>query len=211
MTDTTEPRPDAASRGDALHAAPALTLGSASPRRLELLAQIGIRPAQVLPADIDETPRRDENPRAYTARMAREKAEALRGRVQGVILCADTSVVAGRRILGKPEDADQARTFLRLLSGRRHRVLTSVAMLHGSRLHERLVETTIRLRPLSDPEIARYIASDEWRGKAGAYGIQGRAGAFVAWMQGSYSAVVGLPLAETANLLAHAGIHGEQE
>ena len=181
-------------------------LASASPRRLELLGQIGIRPDAVMPADIDETPRRQESARDYTRRMAREKAEALAGRADGVVLCADTSVVTGRRILGKPADADEARSFLRLLSGRRHRVLTAVALAHAGRLHERLVETTIRLRPLSTPEIEGYVASGEWRGKAGGYGIQGRAGAFVLWMQGSYSAVVGLPLAETAMLLAHAGI-----
>jgi len=185
-----------------------LVLGSASPRRLELLAQIGIRPDAVLPADIDETPRPREDVRDYTRRMAREKAEALSGQAEGAILCADTSVIAGRRILGKPVDADEARAFLRLLSGRRHRVLTAVALSHGGRLHERLVETTIRLRPLSPAEIEDYVASGEWQGKAGGYGIQGRAGSFVLWMQGSYSAVVGLPLAETATLLAHAGIRG---
>lgn len=208
MTDQTAPRPDL-SRG--AFSRPRLILGSASPRRLELLAQIGIRPDAVLPADIDETPAKAEPARDYTARMAREKAQALSGTATGVILSADTTVVAGRRILGKPQDADQARAFLRLLSGRRHRVLTAVALLNGDRLHERLVETTIRLRPLGAAEIEDYIASGEWRGKAGGYGIQGRAGAFVLWIQGSYSAVVGLPLAETATLLAHAGIHGRDE
>lgn len=205
MNDQTAPRPDHQSRGAIAHA-PRLILGSASPRRLELLAQIGIRPDAVLPAEIDETPAKAEDARGYTRRMAHEKAQALIGRAEGVILCADTSVTAGRRILGKPQDADEARAFLRLLSGRRHRVLTAIAMAHAGRLHERLVETTIRLRPLSTADIEAYIASGEWRGKAGGYGIQGRAGSFVAWMQGSYSAVVGLPLAETATLLAHAGI-----
>ena len=207
MTDQT--RPDPTPRGVS-GVAPRLILGSASPRRLELLAQIGIRPDQIVAADIDETPRKAEDARDYTRRMAREKAQALSD-LAGVVLCADTSVVAGRRILGKPGDADEARAFLRLLSGRRHRVLTAVALSHAGRLHERLVETTIRLRPLSGPEIEDYIASDEWQGKAGGYGIQGRAGAFVAWMQGSYSAVVGLPLAETATLLAHAGIRMRME
>lgn len=205
MTHPHVPRPDHPEGGD-FAIAPRLILGSASPRRLELLAQIGIVPDAVLPADIDETPRRAEDARAYTARMAREKAEALALRTTDTILCADTSVVAGRQILGKPEDADEARRFLRLLSGRRHRVLTAVALHHRGRLHERLVSTTIRLRPLSPAEIEAYIASGEWQGKAGGYGIQGRAGAFVLWLQGSYSAVVGLPLAETAMLLAHAGI-----
>ncbi|MFG6081383.1 nucleoside triphosphate pyrophosphatase [Paracoccus litorisediminis] len=210
MTDIISPRPDTSPSGD-FHLRPAFILGSASPRRLELLAQIGIRPDQILPADIDETPKRNEEVRDYTRRMAREKAAALAGQAEGAILCADTSVAAGRRILGKPVDADEARAFLRLLSGRRHRVLTAVALAHRGRLHERLVETTIRLRPLSPIEIEDYIASGEWQGKAGAYGIQGRAGAFVAWLQGSYSAVVGLPLAETATLLAHAGIRGTSE
>lgn len=193
--------------GGVSHMRPRLILGSASPRRLELLAQIGIRPDEIRPADIDETPHRAEDARIYTARMAREKAQALVG-VDGAVLCADTSVTAGRRILGKPADADEARAFLRLLSGRRHRVRTSVALRHGDHLRERLVETTIRLRPLSAAEIEDYIASGEWQGKAGGYGIQGRAGSFVAWMQGSYSAVVGLPLAETATMLAHVGIRG---
>lgn len=207
MTDTSTPRADASPSGD-FQFQPRLVLGSASPRRLELLAQIGIAPDQVSPADIDETPHRHEDARHYTRRMAREKAEALAGQVPGTILCADTSVTVGRRILGKPTDAAEARAFLRLLSGRRHLVLTAVAMHHNGRLHERLVETTIRLRPLNPAEIDDYVASQEWQGKAGGYGIQGRAGSFVAWMQGSYSAVVGLPLAETATLLAHAGIYG---
>ncbi|WP_134680763.1 Maf family protein [Paracoccus ravus] len=210
MNDIASPRPDSLPSGD-FRIRPPLVLGSASPRRLELLAQIGIRPDRIVPADIDETPRRHEDARAYTSRVAREKAEALLGQVEGAILCADTSVTVGRRILGKPEDADQARAFLRLLSGRRHRVLTAVALAHEGRIRERLVETTIRLRPLSPGEIDAYLASGEWQGKAGAYGIQGRAGAFVAWLQGSYSAVVGLPLAETATLLAHAGIRGNSE
>lgn len=210
MTKTVSPRPDATPSGD-FRIRPQLVLGSASPRRLELLAQIGIRPDRILPADIDETPLRHEEVRAYTRRMAREKARALADQADGVILCADTSVAAGRRILGKPADADEARAFLHLLSGRRHRVLTAIAVMQGTRLHERLVETTIRLRPLNDAEIESYVASQEWQGKAGGYGIQGRAGGFVAWMQGSYSAVVGLPLAETATLLAHAGISGNLE
>ena len=188
--------------------APPLILGSASPRRLELLAQLGIAPARVLPAEIDETPRPRELPRDYARRMAREKAEALAGRADGAILSADTLVTAGRRILGKPEDPAEAGRFLRLLSGRRHRVLTAVALLHRGRLRERLVESCIRFRPLTEAEIADYIASQEWRGKAGGYAIQGRAGAFAVWMQGSYTAVVGLPLAEVSFLLGSIGIRG---
>ena len=190
---------------------PSLTLGSASPRRLELLAQIGIVPQWILPAEIDETPMRGELPRRYVQRMAREKALALAKTRADAILCADTTVVAGRRILGKPGDAREAAEFLRLLSGRRHLVLTAVALSHDGRLRERLIETVIRFRPLNDDEIKAYIASDEWQGKAGGYAIQGRAGAFVAWMRGSYSGVVGLPLAETATLLAGIGIRGQAQ
>lgn len=182
-----------------------LVLGSASPRRLELLAQIGIRPDQVIAADIDETPARDEAPRDYVRRMAREKALALQDRVTGTVLCADTVVTAGRRILGKPADRDEARAFLSLLSGRRHRVLTAVALLSSRGLSERLVETQVRFRPLSSCDIETYLDTDEWRGKAGGYAIQGHAASFVPWIRGSFTSVVGLPLAETATLLASLG------
>jgi septum formation protein len=181
-------------------------LASASPRRLELLAQIGIAPDAVVPADIDETPRRDETPRAYVARMAAEKAAAVSAVEDGVVLAADTTVVAGRRILGKPADAAEATAFLRLLSGRRHRVMTAITVQAEGRARHRLVETTVRLRPLSASEIAAYVAGGDWRGKAGGYGIQGPASAFVPWIQGSFSAVVGLPLAETSVLLSACGI-----
>ncbi|HRM76552.1 MAG TPA: nucleoside triphosphate pyrophosphatase [Paracoccus sp. (in: a-proteobacteria)] len=191
--------------------APSLTLGSASPRRRELLAQIGITPHSIVPAEIDEEPLRGELPRDYVRRMAREKALALSATVPGAVLSADPPVVAGRRILGKPADADEAGEFLRLLSGRRHLVLTAVALSHAGRLRERLVETTIRFRPLTAAEIDDYLASSEWHGKAGGYAVQGRAGSFVAWMRGSYSGVVGLPLAETATLLAGIGIRGGWE
>lgn len=180
---------------------PRLILGSASPRRLELLAQIGIQPDAVLPADIDETPRRGENARDYVRRMSREKAAAVPADADDIVLAADTVVTAGRRILGKPADADEARAFLRLLSGRRHRVMTAVSVRRGGRDWQRLVETIVRMRPLTDTDIAAYLDSDEWRGKAGGYAIQGRAGEFVVWISGSFSAVVGLPLTETANLL----------
>nr|WP_220494938.1 MULTISPECIES: Maf family protein [unclassified Paracoccus (in: a-proteobacteria)] len=181
-------------------------MASASPRRLELLAQIGIAPDAIIPADIDETPRKDETPRAYVARMAAEKAAAVSAVEDGVVLAADTTVVAGRRILGKPADEDEATAFLRLLSGRRHRVLTAVTVEAGGRARHRLVEATLRMRQLSAAEIADYVAGGDWRGKAGGYGIQGPAGAFVPWMQGSFTAVVGLPLSETAMLLAACGI-----
>ena len=178
-----------------------LILGSASPRRLDLLAQIGITPDEIRPADIDETPRRGEDARTYVRRMAAEKAEAVPAEADDIVLAADTVVTAGRRILGKPEDVAQARAFLTLLSGRRHRVMTAITLRRQGREWSRLVETQVRLRPLSAQEIEDYLASNEWQGKAGGYAIQGRAGAFVNWIEGSFSAVVGLPLAETATLL----------
>lgn len=187
-----------------------LILGSASPRRLELLAQLGLVPAAVRPADIDETPARGEDPRAYVARMAREKAMALDLGAGEVILAADTTVTCGRRILGKPADEKEAAEFLWLLSGRRHHVLTAVAVRDAGGLRARLVDTVVRFRPLSNADVNGYLASGEWRGKAGGYAIQGRAGAFIPWIQGSFTGVVGLPLAETATLLAAAGIFAKE-
>ena len=181
-------------------------LASASPRRIELLAQIGVTPDAVIPADIDESPRKDESPRAYVARMAAEKAAAVAAVEPGVVLAADTTVVAGRRILGKPADESEVAGFLRLLSGRRHRVMTAVTVMANGHARHRLVETVVRLRQLSDAEIAGYVAGGDWRGKAGGYGIQGPASAFVPWIQGSFSAVVGLPLSETSVLLSACGI-----
>lgn len=185
---------------------PRLVLGSASPRRGELVRQLGLEPAAVRAPDIDETPRRGELPRAYVARMAREKAMALDCGADEVVLCADTTVAVGRRILGKPASDAEAAEFLWALSGRRHHVLTAVAVRRGARLWERLVDTVVRVRPLSNLEVNGYLASGEWRGKAGAYAIQGRFAAFVPWLQGSFTGVVGLPLAETAALLAAAGL-----
>lgn len=187
-----------------------LILGSASPRRLDLLAQIGITPDDIRPADIDETPRRHEDARDYVRRMASEKSAAINAAAGDIVLAADTVVTAGRRILGKPTDTTEARAFLTLLSGRRHRVMTAISLRRFGREWTRLVETQVRLRPLCAAEIDDYLGSDEWQGKAGGYAIQGRAGAFVNWIGGSFSAVVGLPLAETATLLraaqaAHAG------
>ena len=187
-----------------------LVLGSASPRRRELLAQLGLTPDEVRAPDIDETPHKGESPRAYVARMAREKALALPAGPDEVILSADTTVAVGRRILGKPEDAGEAAEFLWALSGRRHHVLTAVAVRRAGRLWERLVDTEVKVKALSDAEINAYLASGEWRGKAGAYAIQGRFGAMIPWLKGSFTGVVGLPVAETANLLVAAGIdlHG---
>jgi len=186
---------------------PALVLASASPRRLELLRQIGIVPDAVDPAEIDETPLPRELPPAHVMRLARAKAEAVRPRhPDAFILAADTVVACGRRILGKPEDEKAARRFLELLSGRRHRVYGGVAIAApDGRIVVRRAGSQVAFKRLSEPEIAAYLASDEWRGKAGGYAIQGRGATLVSWMQGSYSNVVGLPLYETAQLLTGLG------
>ncbi|KGB81085.1 MAG: septum formation inhibitor Maf [Confluentimicrobium sp.] len=182
-----------------------LVLGSASPRRKDLLAQIGVVPDAIRPPDIDEDPARGELPRPYCARMAIEKARAVQAGADEAVLCADTTVALGRRILGKPRNAGEAAEFLLALSGRRHSVITAVALRLGERVWERDVVTAVKFKRLSDEELNAYLRSDEWRGKAGGYGIQGMAGAFVPWISGSFSAVVGLPLAETASLLQAAG------
>ncbi|SHI62119.1 Maf family protein [Wenxinia saemankumensis] len=186
-------------------ARPRLILGSASPRRRELLAQIGVVPDETTPPDIDERPARGELPRAYVGRIAAQKAQAVEAGPDEIVLCADTTVALGRRILGKPADADEARAFLVALSGRRHTVLTAVALRRGDRVWSRIVEAQVKLKRLSGDEIAGYLATGDWQGKAGAYAIQGPAGAFVPWIRGSYTAIVGLPLAETAQMLAAAG------
>lgn len=187
-------------------ARPELVLASASPRRIELLAQVGIRPDHIDPADIDETPLKGETPPRLAARLSREKARAVAGRSpEALVLAADTVVAVGRRFLEKAADEAEAVRFLKLLSGRGHRVYTGVAVARGERIAERVVETRVTFKVLSDAEIAAYVASNEWRGKAGGYGIQGRAGAFVTRLVGSYPAVMGLPLHETVNLLNGAG------
>ena len=183
-----------------------LILGSASPRRLELLAQIGIVPDAVRPADIDETPLKGELPRAYVRRLAVAKAAAISAEDGDVVLCADTTVAVGRRILEKPADRAEAERFLTLLSGRRHQVITGVAVRCGERQTSRDVVTRVRFKRISDAEMTAYLDSDEWQGKAGGYGIQGRAAALIPAINGSYSNVVGLPLAETAALLAGFGV-----
>jgi len=182
-----------------------LVLGSGSPRRRELLAQIGVEADDIRPPDINEDPRPGELPRPYCVRLAREKALAIAASDYEIVLSADTTVALGRRILGKPEDAAEAAQFLYALSGRRHRVMTAVAVRRGDQIWERDVVTQVKMKSLSDAEVNAYLASQDWRGKAGGYGIQGPAGAFVPWINGSFSAVVGLPLAETANLLVAAG------
>ncbi len=184
-----------------------LILASASPRRRDLLAQIGITPAAVDPAEIDETPRRNEVPPQLALRLARAKAELVAERHPGtLVLAADTVVALGRRALPKTETPVQAAGCLERLSGRRHRVLTGVALVaaNGRRV-SRLVITTVAFKRLTAVEIAAYLLSNEWQGKAGGYAIQGLAGAFALRINGSYSNVVGLPLAETVALLAGLG------
>lgn len=183
-----------------------LILGSASPRRHDLLSQLGLTPDAVPPPDIDETPKKGELPRPYCARLAREKAAAVPGvGPDDVVLCADTTVALGRRILGKPADAGEAAAFLTALGGRRHQVITAVAVRRGDRVWSRESVSAVKMKRLSDTELNSYLDSGEWRGKAGGYAIQGRAGAFIPWITGSFTGIVGLPLAETAALLAAAG------
>lgn len=180
-------------------------LGSASPRRLELLAQIGVVPDSIIPPDINEDPIKAEVPRSYVRRIAAEKAAAITAGKDDIILCADTTVAMGRKIMGKPSDEAEAATFLFALSGRRHRVITSVAVKRGEKIWQKDVVTTVAMKRLSNPEVNAYLANGDWRGKAGGYAIQGPAGAFIPWINGSFTGVVGLPLTETANLLIAAG------
>lgn len=182
-----------------------LILGSASPRRKELLAQMGLVPDAILPPDLDEAPRKGELPRPYAARLAEEKARAVPAGPEDVVLCADTTVALGRRILVKPADAAEAAAFLALLGGRRHEVITAVAVRRGDRIWQRESVSVVKMKRLSDAEMNGYLATGEWQGKAGGYGIQGLAGALIPWIQGSYSGIMGLPVAETAALLMAAG------
>ena len=188
-----------------------LILGSGSPRRLELLAQIGVTPLAVCPPDINEDVRKAELPRDYVNRIAAEKVAAVKAAPDEVVLCADTTVALGRRIMGKPADAAEAAAFLYALSGRRHKVITSVAVKRGVDIWQKDVQSTLAMKQLSDTEVNAYLASDDWRGKAGGYAIQGPASAFIPWINGSYTGIVGLPLTETAGLLTAAGypIYGE--
>ena len=182
-----------------------LILGSSSPRRRELIARLGIQPARIAAAEIDETPHKNELPRPYAVRMAREKAQAIPGD-GAFVLAGDTVVALGRRILPKAEDEATARRCLELMSGRRHRVLSAVALKYpDGTLRERLSETVVRFKPLSASEIDAYISGGEWHGKAGGYAIQGSAEGLIAWIGGSHSGVMGLPLFETRALLKAAG------
>ena len=183
-------------------------LGSGSARRKELLAQIGVVADDIRPPDTDETPQKGELPRPYCQRIAREKAHAVTAGPDDIVLCADTTVALGRRILGKPADASEARAFLQALSGRRHRVITALAVRCGARLWEKDVVSIVRMKTLSKAEIDGYIATDDWQDKAGGYAIQGPAAAFIPWISGSYTGIVGLPLTETAGLLRAAGHKG---
>lgn len=179
-----------------------LILASASPRRLELLKQIALTPVKTVAAEVDETPRKQEIPQEYAMRMAREKAQAVAlQHPEANVLAADTVVACGRRILPKAEDEQTARICLERLSGRRHRVYTAVCVAAQGKLREKCVLTIVMFRRLNKQDIEDYISSGEWKGKAGGYAIQGRAAAFIPWINGSYSNVVGLPLAETAVLL----------
>lgn len=183
-----------------------LVLASSSPRRRDLLARIGIVPARIASPDVDETPRPNELPRAYALRVARDKALAVARAPDELILAGDTTVAVGRRILGKPGDEADLRRMLGLLSGRRHHCISAVALVTiEGRLRTRLSDTTVTFKRLSEAEIDSYVASGEGMGKAGGYAIQGRAEAFVRYLAGSHSGVVGLPVFETRALLDGAG------
>ncbi|HEV1999065.1 MAG TPA: Maf-like protein [Xanthobacteraceae bacterium] len=192
---------------------PKLVLASGSPRRLQLLNQAGLEPDALEPAEIDETPERGELPRTLVVRLAREKALAVLSRVRNqddlkgaYILAADTTVAVGRRIMPKPELLEDANACLRMLSGRTHRVYSGLALIGpNDKVRTRLVETRVRFKRLSNEDLESYLASGEWRGKAGGYAIQGLAGSFVVKVVGSYPNVVGLPLYETVQLLAGEG------
>lgn len=179
-----------------------MILASASPRRLELLTLLGITPAKVVPADIDESERKGELPPAYVKRIAEAKARYIAQQFPDeLVLAADTTVAVGRRILQKPANEKEARAFLKLMSGRRHRVMTCVAVVKSGKLRSRTVTTVVRFSRLTQAQVDDYIASGEWQGKAGAYAIQGKAAAFIPFISGSHSNVVGLPLHETALLI----------
>ena len=184
-----------------------LVLASASPRRKDLLAQAGLVPDLIVPADIDETELPHELPRELAARLALGKAKAVaKDHPNAFVLAADTVVALGRRILGKPADEVEARSFLKKLSGRRHSVIGGICLITPcGGCHQMNIVTKVRFKRLTPQEIDTYIVTDEWQGKAGGYAIQGRAGTFVPWISGSYSNVVGLSLSDTVNMLTGAG------
>ncbi|WP_295494919.1 nucleoside triphosphate pyrophosphatase [Sphingorhabdus sp. EL138] len=185
---------------------PILILASSSPRRRDLLARLGVAPARIASPDINETPRKGEVPRVYALRMAEEKAVAVARDAGEIVVAGDTTVAVGRRILSQAADADMQRGFLNLLSGRRHHVLSAVAVIDGNgRMRSRICDSIVRFKRLSADEIESYIDSGEGLGKAGGYAIQGRAEALIDWMAGSHSGVIGLPLYETRALLRASG------
>lgn len=185
---------------------PILILASSSPRRRDLLARLGVAPARIASPDINETPRKGEVPRVYALRMAEEKAVAVPRDAGEIVVAGDTTVAVGRRILPQAADADMQRGFLNLLSGRRHHVLSAVAVIDGNgRMRSRICDSIVRFKRLSADEIESYIQSGEGLGKAGGYAIQGRAEALIDWMAGSHSGVIGLPLYETRTLLRASG------
>jgi septum formation protein len=184
---------------------PRLILGSASPRRLEILAQLGVTPDEIRPPDVDETPRARELPGDYCKRVTRDKANAVPRSAGEIVLAADTTVALGRRIFGKPAGRAEAEDFLKRLQGRRHKVITAIVLVTDSGHSERCVESIVKFKRLSDAELQGYLDTGDWQGKAGAYAIQGPAGAFIPWISGSFSAIMGLPAHETATLLRSAG------
>jgi len=171
-----------------------------------LLAVLGIKPAEIRKPDIDETPLKGETPRVYCNRITAAKSNVLPAGTNEIILCADTTVAIGRQILGKPTDSNEARIFLKKLAGRRHKVITSVSVKNSKNVWQKDVVSVVKMKRLSQQEIDEYLATDDWQGKAGGYGIQGPAGAFIPWISGSYLAIMGLPLVETINLLQAAGL-----
>lgn len=187
-----------------------LILGSGSPRRKEILATLGIVPDAIVAADVDESPAKGELPRPYCERVTRAKLDAIASGDDDIVLTADTTVALGRRILGKPENAGEAAEFLLKLAGRRHNVITAVAVRRGAQVWTRTSVSSVKMKRLSDEEVNGYLASGEWRGKAGGYAIQGRGGAFIPWIEGSYTGIMGLPAMETAHLLRAAGLRWTQ-
>ena len=182
-----------------------LILASASKARLELLESVGISPDKILSTNIDETPKKSEKPLDYVSRIALEKNKSVKKKKIEIVLTADTVVALGRRILQKPNDEEEALYFLNLLSGRRHKVYTSICIFYKEKYYQKIVKTTVKMKRLSDDEKKCYLLTDEWKGKAGGYSIQGAASYFFPFISGSYSNVVGLPLTETVGMLLGVG------
>ena len=182
-----------------------LILASASKARLELLESVGITPDKILNTNIDETPKKSEKPLDYVSRIALEKNKSVKKKKIEIVLTADTVVALGRRILQKPNDEEEALHFLNLLSGRRHKVYTSICIFYKEKYYQKNVKTTLKMKRLSDDEKKCYLLTDEWKGKAGGYSIQGAASYFFPFISGSYSNVVGLPLTETVGMLLGIG------